>query len=129
MTAQLQGLSDQWREVGGLAEGKLVETIRGDSIDVLIELSGHPARGPLAALRNRGAPVQATYLGYPNTTGLPTVDWRIVDAVTDPPGADRWHTEKLARLGGCFLCYSAPDHAPAVRDRGTPAPGGVMFGS
>jgi predicted O-linked N-acetylglucosamine transferase (SPINDLY family) len=100
MTAQLKGLCDGWREVGGMAEGKLIETIRGDQIDVLLELSGHTAMGPLAALRNRAAPVQATYLGYPNTTGLPTIDWRIVDGVTDPAGAEAWHTRSCSGWRG-----------------------------
>jgi protein O-GlcNAc transferase len=117
MTARLKGMADWWREVGGMGEAKLIETIRADGIDVLVELSGHTAMGPLAALRNRAAPVQATYLGYPNTTGLPTIDWRIVDVVTDPVGAEAWHTERLARLEGCFLCYSAPEHAPGVSVR------------
>jgi len=82
-----------------------------------VELSGHTASGPLAALRHRVAPVQATYLGYPNTTGLPTIDYRIVDATTDTAGADDFHTEKLIRLGGCFLCYSPAEFAP---DPGSP---------
>ena len=52
------------------------------------------------------APVQVTYLGYPNTTGLDTVDYRITDALADPPGiTDKWHSEKLIRLLNCFLCY------------------------
>src|SRR6185369_9362318 len=84
MTAQLKGLTEHWRDVGGYPESKLIDTIRADQIDVLLELAGHTALGPLAALRNRAAPIQATYLGYPNSTGLPTMDYRIVDAATDP---------------------------------------------
>jgi protein O-GlcNAc transferase len=114
MTAQLQGLVETWRDVAGVPGTRLVEMIRADGVDVLLELAGHTALGPLAALKDRAAPVQATYLGYPNTTGLPTMDWRIVDAVTDPPGAEAWHTERLARLEGCFVCYSPSEHAPGV---------------
>jgi protein O-GlcNAc transferase len=125
MTEQLRARADVWRDVAGMPASRVADTIRADHVDVLIELSGHTALGPLAALRNRAAPVQATYLGYPNTTGLPTIDWRIVDATTDPDGAERWHTERLMRLTRCFLCYSAPDHAPPIA---SPL-GGITFGS
>lgn len=108
MTADLQAAADGWRDVSTCNERTLVDAVRADSLDVLIELSGHTGNGPLAALRRRAAPVQAAYLGYPNTTGLTTIDWRIVDEVTDPPGAERWHTERLARIAGCFVCYGGP---------------------
>lgn len=129
MTDQLRAGVDSWREVGGVPEQRLVDTIRADGVDVLIELAGHTALGPLAALRRRAAPVQATYLGYPNTTGLSTIDYRIVDEITDPPGAEAWHTERLVRLPGCFLCYSPSEHAPPVTPAPCAATGRVTFGS
>lgn len=112
MTAELTAAADGFHDVASLDHAALMNRLRADKLDILIELNGHTANGPLAALRNRAAPVQATYLGYPNTTGLPTIDYRIVDAFTDPaPAADQWNTEKLIRLEGCFLCYSPP-HSP-----------------
>ncbi len=85
---------------------------RADGVDVLIECSGWTKHGRLAALTPRAAPVQVSWLGYPNTTGLPDVDWRVVDAHTDPPDADTWHSERLLRLEGCFLCYQAAAQTP-----------------
>ncbi|HTZ76332.1 MAG TPA: hypothetical protein VMC10_00415, partial [Stellaceae bacterium] len=76
------------------------------------------------------APVTATWLGYPATTGLPTVDYRITDAVADPPGeADRLHTETLVRLPDGFLCYRPEGEAPPVAPLPALTRGVVTFGS
>jgi len=112
MTAQLKSAADGWRVLAGLDDRGVVDKIREDRLDILVELGGHTANGPLIALRRRAAPVQVDYLGYPNTSGLPTIDWRIVDAATDPPGAEKYCTEKLARLEDCFLCYSGAEEQP-----------------
>lgn len=126
MTAELRARADGWRIVAGQNEDALINTLRTDKLDILVELSGHTANGPLATLRRCAAPVQAMYLGYPNTTGLPTIDWRIVDAITDPPGAEEFSTERLARIRGCFLCYSGPTDIPPIA---APPSSPITFGS
>jgi protein O-GlcNAc transferase len=76
--------------------------------------------------------VQVTYLGYPNTTGLPrkVMQYRITDAVCDPPGtSDKWCTEELVRLASCFLCYGPPAEAPEVVDPPVVTNGNITFGS
>jgi predicted O-linked N-acetylglucosamine transferase (SPINDLY family) len=77
------------------------------------------------------APIQVSYLGYPNTTGMATIDYRLTDAWADPPGAaDALHTEKLIRLPAGFLCYSPPKDSPAVGTLPSLARGGaISFGS
>lgn len=129
MTGELRARADGWRSVAGQGEDALINSLRADGLDILIELSGHTGNGPLAALRRRAAPVQAMYLGYPNTTGLPTIDWRLVDAVTDPPGAEHFSTERLARIDGCFLCYSGPVDVPPPPPPPPPPASPVTFGS
>jgi protein O-GlcNAc transferase len=114
MTQTLRSGADRWHDYAGRTEDEVATLIRTDGIDVLIELAGHTSGNSLMILRRRCAPVQATYIGYPNTTGLPTIDFRIVDAITDPPESDALHTEKLVRLEGCFLCYAPPERAPEV---------------
>jgi predicted O-linked N-acetylglucosamine transferase (SPINDLY family) len=89
----------------------------GDRIDILVDLAGHTSGHRIGVLAVKPAPIQITYLGYPNTTGLPTVDYRITDALADPAGrADELNVERLLRLPRPFLCYrpeaKAPDPGP-----------------
>ena len=113
VTERLRASADDWRDVRRLTDNELVELIRTDQIDILVDLSGHTASNRLAVFARRAAPVQISYLGYPATTGLPTMDYRITDAVTDPPiPADEWHCERLLRMPDtqwCFRPFGAPD--------------------
>ena len=104
-TERYRALADHWRDVHGLDDAALARLIEADGIDILVELAGHTAGSRLLVCALRPAPVQATWLGYPNTTGLPAVDWRMVDAITDPPGAEALAVERLCRLQHGFLCY------------------------
>lgn len=115
-----------WRPCGGMSDDQLAATILNEQIDVLIECAGWTEGNRLRALVPRVAPVQATYLGYPNTTGIPTMDYRIVDWLTDPAGAEDACTETLQRLDRCFVCFRPHDQSPAptltaaMRDDGAP---------
>ncbi|MEZ6242664.1 MAG: tetratricopeptide repeat protein [Phycisphaerales bacterium] len=133
MTERLRGLTDLWRDAGELDDGALAERIRQDRVDVLVELSGHFSGHRLGVMALCPAPVQATYLGYPNTTGLTRINARLVDERTDPQGADRFATESLVRLAGCFLCYAPSPEAPGADEATSPLPmaaaGHVTLGS
>lgn len=129
VTARLKDSSDHWRWVAGLDDDRLAAQIRADEIDILVDLSGHSAGNRLLVLARRPAPVQATWLGYPNTTGLEAIDYRITDAVADPPGAERHATETLLRLDQGFLCYRPPEDAPQAAAPPAVRNGYVTFGS
>jgi len=129
VTERLRGLCDQWRDMSMANDVGVAQTIANDGIDVLIELSGHTQGHSLAALHLRPAPVQATYCGYPNTTGLASVDARIVDSITDPTGSEVFATEALVRLDPCFLCYAPPPGAPDVTPLPAASRGFVTLGS
>ena len=126
LAARLRSLFDVSIDVSAHSDAALDEAIRAERIDVLIELSGHTGGNRLTALASKPAPVIVSAIGYPNTTGLPAVDWRVVDSITDPPGAEAFCTERLLRLDPCFLCYRPPDLAvqPSM-----PAPQPISFGS
>jgi predicted O-linked N-acetylglucosamine transferase (SPINDLY family) len=106
LTEQFRSYADEWRDALPLSDDALIQLIRADRIDVLVDLSGHTAFNRLAVFARRAAPVQVSYLGYPDTTGLPTMDYRIADGNTDPePLADTWHSERLLRLPGAQWCF------------------------
>jgi predicted O-linked N-acetylglucosamine transferase (SPINDLY family) len=130
VTQRLRAYADDWRDIWQLTDDALIGLIRSDRIDILVDLSGHTASNRLAVFARRAAPVQVSYLGYPASTGLATMDYRIADAVTDPPvPADDWHCERLLRMPDSQWCFR-PFGTPAVPG---PLPareaGFVTFGS
>ena len=130
MTARLRGLADHWLSSVGLSDDALAARIRADGVDILVDLAGHTAHNRLAVFARRPAPVQISWLGYPNTTGLKSIGYRLVDAVSDPEGeADVLATETLVRLEGGFLCYGPPEDAPEPPPPPCLASGIVTFGS
>lgn len=115
LSARLRALPLTWKHTPTPDPNALSRAIFADRVDVLIELSGHSAGHALPSLHVRPAPVQVTYLGFPSTTGVRALGWRITDSLADPPGADAEYTERLARLAPCFLCYTAPPEAADAR--------------
>jgi predicted O-linked N-acetylglucosamine transferase (SPINDLY family) len=122
-TRRMMGLGWTWRPVYGLSDNTVADQILSDGIDILVDLSGHTQGNRLGVFAMRPAPVQVTWLGYPNTTGLKQIDYRLTDNLTDPPGmTDQLYSERLARLPHSFLCYAPPASAPQV----APLPSGPI---
>ena len=125
VTARLKALADGWCETACLDDQRLAAQIQADGIDILVDLAGHSAFNRLPAFALKPAPVQVTYLGYPGTTGLDAIDYRLVDPVSDPEGvADAGASEALVRLRDGFLCYWPEPGPEPVR-----AGGPFTFGS
>ena len=112
---RLQALSDRWVDAGGWEDSRLGELIAADGVDVLIDLDGYTSNARLAVFAARSAPVQVTWVGYLNTTGLTRMDYRLTDARCDPPAvAQPLHTERLLLLPHSQWCYRPfVDVAPA----------------
>lgn len=105
-TQALQARADVWRAWRTVDEDAMAQAIAADNIDVLVDLAGHSSIPQLAVMAQRPAPVQATWIGYLSTTGLAGIDYRISDAVADPPGlTDRYHTEAIVRLPRTQWCW------------------------
>jgi protein O-GlcNAc transferase len=122
--------SDGWRVTSGLDDGRVAELIRADGIDVLVDLGGHTGGHRLSVFAWRPAPVQVSYLGYPSTTGLDAIGYRLTDAVNDPPGELSAYTEALVRLPGAWCCWAPPaSGVPAVAPPPRAARGTFTFGS
>jgi predicted O-linked N-acetylglucosamine transferase (SPINDLY family) len=130
-TSRLMKLAKgSWRDVSHLDAQEIAERIRQDRIDILVDLAGHTGRKQMQIFALKPAPIQVTYLGYPDTTGLPAMDYRITDAQADPPGiSDRLNTETLIRLDRGFLCYRPPLEAPEVGVLPFLENGFITFGS
>jgi predicted O-linked N-acetylglucosamine transferase (SPINDLY family) len=130
VTARLQARAAQWRVIHKRSVEEVAALIRQDGIDILVDLAGHTADNSLPVFGRKPAPVQATWIGYPTTTGLRTMDWRITDAIRDPVGAtEAFHTERLMRLPETCTGYLPPAGSPPVSPRGSAVDGAVMFGS
>lgn len=101
-TERLMRHADHWRLCADLNDQQLAHQIQSDNIDILVDLSGHTGGNRLPVFARKPAPIQITWLGYPGTTGLSAMDYRITDNFLDPEGlTERYHTEKLLRLYSC----------------------------
>ncbi|MBF0305914.1 MAG: tetratricopeptide repeat protein [Alphaproteobacteria bacterium] len=130
-TARFKALSVSWRSVVGVSNEAAAQVIRNDGVDILMDATGHTGGNRLLVFAHKPAPVQFTWLGYPNTTGMAAMDFRVTDAITDPIGSsDPWYTERIIRLGRPFLCYRPPPEANLpVAPAPATASGIVKFGS
>jgi protein O-GlcNAc transferase len=118
-----------WHPIFHLSNNKVADLFRKEGIDILVDLSGHTNLNRLPVFARHPAPVQVTWLGYLNTTGLSAMDYRICDRYTDPEGvSDELHTEKLFRMPHSQWCYE-PWFAPAQYSRAARQSERIVLGS
>jgi protein O-GlcNAc transferase len=130
ITRRLEALAGAgWRDIRGFNDTRFADLVAADGIDILVDLGGHTANSRVASFAAHPAPVQIAYLGYPNTTGLAAMDYRLTDATADPEASPAWHSEELVRLPGGFLCFRPPENSPAVSPLPALAGAPFTFGS
>lgn len=128
VTERLRAKAPHWRDIVRKPDEEVARTVRDDQIDILVDLGGHSTGNRLQLFARKPAPVQVTYIGYPHTTGMRAMDYRIVDTLTDPPGqGDEFHTERLIRLNRPFLCYRPAADAPPVSPLPADSAGHITF--
>jgi predicted O-linked N-acetylglucosamine transferase (SPINDLY family) len=128
LTERMQAKADVSRNVHGLSDEKLAGLVREDQIEILVDLTMHTKNNRLLVFARKPAPVQVTYLAYPGTTGLATMDYRLTDPWLDPSGQEGFYSEKSIWLPRTFWCYGPSQHAPAVGPLPAAASGRVTFG-
>jgi predicted O-linked N-acetylglucosamine transferase (SPINDLY family) len=115
VTRRLQGQAGGWRSTVGLTDSQVAALVRQDRIDILVDLKLHTLGNRLLVCAQKPAPVQATWLGYPGTTGLDAIDYRLSDPYLDPSETDdAWYVERTVRLPNTFWCYDPLTSEPAV---------------
>ncbi|GAM21190.1 hypothetical protein SAMD00019534_043650, partial [Acytostelium subglobosum LB1] len=107
-TSRLQSYNHTWRNIVKMSDLDVAKLIAEDQVDIIVDLAGHTSSNRLDVLAYKPAPLAISYLGYPNTTGLPTIDYKLTDEYTDPLNTGQKFTEELYRLPRCFLNYTPP---------------------
>ncbi len=130
ITERLKKSTDVWRDALALRDDALADQIREDKIDILVDLSQHMAQNRLLVFARKPAPVQVAWLGYPGSTGLEAMDYRLTDACMEPEGA-AWSesVETAVRLPDSWFCFNPLDEFPVTGGLPALREGYVTFGS
>ncbi len=129
VTARLRKLAAHWQNIVGMPDAAVADLIREDRIDILVDLAGHTAQHRLLVFARKPTPVQVTWLGYPGSTGVQTIDYRLTDALADPLATDDFlPAERLIRLPHCAWCFLPSAAAPPVTDLPARHAGHLTFG-
>jgi predicted O-linked N-acetylglucosamine transferase (SPINDLY family) len=127
-TERAKRAADVWRDALGLEDERLDAQIRADRIDILVDLSQHMAGNRLPVFARKPAPVQVSWLGYPASTGLAAMDYRLTDHFLDPEGsAGSRSVDVPVRLPDCWFCFH-PGTSPEPDGLPTARSGRITFG-
>jgi protein O-GlcNAc transferase len=130
VTKRIRQNADRWRNIERISDQAVAELIQKDGIDILVDLAGHTAGNRIFVFARKPSPIQTSWIGYLSTTGLSTMDYKIADNYTDPPGqTEQFYTEKLVRLPESFLCCLPAADSPDVGPLPALSRGHITFGS
>jgi predicted O-linked N-acetylglucosamine transferase (SPINDLY family) len=130
VTKRIKRYTDQWRNIVHMNDEQAAALIKNDRIDILVDLAGHTSHNRILLFARKPSPIQINWMGYPASTGLSSIDYRIVDSYTDPAGkTDQFNSEALIRLPETFLCYLPDCDSPEINRMPALEAGCITFGS
>jgi len=121
VTQRLKKCTNKWVNTVELSDEEIVEQIRKDEIDIMVDLMGHTGMNRILVFAKKPAPIQMTYLGYSNTTGLTTIDYLLTDHYVNPEGSEKFNSETLIRMPNSYFCYGPGDETKNVQVNSLPA--------
>ena len=122
----------KWHVVKNMSPEKLKSQIQEDNIDILFDLSAHTGDNRLDTFVLKPAPIQISYCGYPNSSGVRSMDYRITDTFCDSEKSQKYYTEKFIFMDKCFLAYTPSmgiNNIPEITEQPCNKNGYVTFGS
>ena len=129
LTERVQKFSHGWCRTSELSDTELAERIHSDGIDILVDLAGHTNGNRLPAFAHKPSPIQVSFLGYPNTTGMSRVDYLLVDAVRESSQTAKFFSEQLVAMPHGACCFQALKDTPIEMPSPATRNGYITFGS
>lgn len=129
LTKRVQRFSHGWCRTSELSDTELAERIHADGINILVDLAGHTNGNRLPAFAYRPSPIQVSFLGYPNTTGLSRMDYLLVDAVRETSQTAKFFKEQLVAMPHGACCFQALNETPIDMPSPATRNGYITFGS
>ena len=127
-TAYFVSQSDHWRDIHGVSDEKVDALIRQDEIDIMVDLTGHTDENRMLLLAGKPAPIQVTWLGYCDTTGLQSMDYLLADETVIPSGTNQKFSESVWHLPECYINYVPREYSPEIDDASANTNHPVTFG-
>jgi hypothetical protein len=120
-------ITKNYYPIFGGPDKEVAAFIRQHQIDILVDLMGYTSNNRAEVFAYQPAPIQITYLGYPNTTGLDCMNYRITDSIADHIESNQYYSETLLRMPKCFLLYTPP--IPTLYPSRKPTKNTIILGS
>lgn len=128
-STRLRGHCTSWRDIAGWSDELIARAIQDDGINILVDLAGHTAGNRLALMARRPAPVQASFIGYPHSSGLRAIDALIADPIVCPPSLDPLCSETVMRLPHCVFCLDPAWSSVEIDSKGVETRRSPVYGS
>ena len=114
LSKEIKSFFNGWTDAYKLKDKDLIDKIRNDNIDILIDLSGYTQGNRINIFKARSAPIQISWLGYCNSLGLENIDYLIADPYLIPENEYSLYTEKIIEMPKIWNALAVPKKIPNV---------------